>query len=68
MFELKTEIVSRSILLGKAFASSYAKSPGSDETARLFEAYKTERRKLDFEGNGKRPCSRTAYDATQGNL
>ena len=58
-----------SILVGLAFAKSYAIHPDSEETVNLLEIYKDSRRMVNRHGNNAyqpRYGATQAYNATQG--
>ena len=58
-----------SVMIGLAFAKSYAIHPHSEETVNLLEIYKESRRMVNRHGNNayqSRYGSLDAYNATQG--
>ena len=58
-----------SLLIGLAFAKSYAIHPDSEETVNLLEIYKDSRRMVNRHGNNEyrsRYGACEAYNATQG--
>ncbi len=58
-----------SLLIGLAFAKSYAIHPDSEETVNLLEIYKDSRRMVNRHGNNEyrsRYGANEAYNATQG--